>query len=138
MEELGTGVVRMKQAMLDHGLKQPEYSLRENCLVVTFRGPGADMSKLKTDHSVPVFDVRPSVVETLNRSQKAILHELLQKGQVRVAELTIDLGVTAQAVRKDLAKLHKLGLIEQRGAARATYYVLNERQLHESATIRNL
>lgn len=128
MEELGTGVVRMKQAMLDHGLKPPEYSFRENCLVVTFRGPGVDLSKLKTDHTSAVFAVRPSIVETLSRNQKAILQELLKKDQIRVAELITNLGVTAQAIRKDLAKLHQMGLVEQRGSARATYYVLHERK----------
>ena len=30
------------------------------------------------------------------------------------------------AVGKDLAKLQKLDLVEKRGAARATYYVLRE------------
>lgn len=34
------------------------------------------------------------------------------------------LKVTPQAVRKDLAVLQKRGLIEKRGSARTTYYVL--------------
>jgi hypothetical protein len=39
---------------------------------------------------------------------------------------SIPLRATEQAVRKDLAKLTKLELVEKRGAARATYYVLKE------------
>ncbi len=126
MEELGTGVVRMKQTMIDHGLKPPEYSYRDNCLVVSFRGPGENIDGIKTGQAVTVFDVRPSVAETLTQNQKTILHELLNNGKVQVPELAVALDVTVQAVRKDLAKLQKLKLIEKCGAARATYYVLKE------------
>jgi len=126
MEELGTGVLRMKQAMRDHGLKPPEYSYRNGYFVVTFRGPGKEIVKLKAGHAVPVFEVQPSVIETLTKNQKTILHELLAKNQVQVPDLAAALHVTDQAVRKDLAKLTKLKLVEKRGAARATYYVLKE------------
>jgi len=126
MEELGTGVVRMRQAMRDHGLKPPEYSYRDGHFVATFLGPGKEIARLKADHAIPVFEVRPSIVETLTKNQKTILHELLDKNQVQVPDLAVILRVTEQAVRKDLAKLTKLKLVEKRGAARATYYVLKE------------
>ena len=126
MEELGTGMVRMKQAMRDHGLKPPEYSYRDGHFVATFRGPGKEIARLKADHAIPVFEVRPSVAETLTKNQKTILRELLAKNQVQVPDLVVALRVTEQAVRKDLAKLTKLKLVEKRGAARATYYVLKE------------
>jgi DeoR/GlpR family transcriptional regulator of sugar metabolism len=58
--------------------------------------------------------------------RKTILSELLAKNQVHVPDLAVILRVTEQAVRKDLAKLTKLKLVEKRGAARATYYVLKE------------
>jgi predicted HTH transcriptional regulator len=126
MEELGTGVVRMKHAMGEHGLKAPEYSYRDGHLVVTLRGPGKEIGKLKVDHAIPIFEVRPSVAEGLTKNQKTILRELLARNQVQVPDLAVTLHVTEQTVRKDLAKLAKLKLVEKRGAARATYYVLKE------------
>ncbi len=126
MEELGTGVVRMKQSMRDHGLKAPEYSYRDGHFIVTFLGPGKKISSLKADRAAPVFEVRPSVVDMLTKNQKSIVHELLTKNQAQVPDLAIALRVTQQAVRKDMAKLTKLKLVEKRGAARATYYVLKE------------
>ena len=57
------------------------------------------------------------------------LRVFLAKDEVQVPELASALGITAQAVRKDLAKLQKLDLVEKRGAARATYYVLKERKV---------
>lgn len=69
------------------------------------------------------------MADTLNPNQKTILRQLLAQDQVQVSELASALGVTAQAVRKDLAKLQKLDLVEKRGAAHATYYVLKERQV---------
>ena len=44
----------------------------------------------------------------------------------QVPGLAAKLRVTEQSVRKDMAKLQALNLIEQRGAARATYYILKE------------
>jgi len=127
MEEMGTGVARMKRAMLDHGLQPPQYSFRDHHFVVTFRGPGESLTKLRIQKARPVFDVQPSVVELLTPNQKTILRELLARNQVEVRSLVAALKVTEQSVRKDLAKLNKLGLVEKRGAARATYYVLKER-----------
>lgn len=86
-------------------------------------------SKLKAHQAVPVFEVQPSVVESLTQNQRIVLQKLLKQDQVQVAELAPALGVSAQAVRKDLAKLQTLSLVEKRGAARATYYVLKERNL---------
>ncbi len=126
MEELGTGVVRMKQAMQDHGLKAPEYSYRDGHFVVTFSGPGKKIASLNIDRATSVFEVRQSVIEMLTKNQKAIVRELLEQTQVQVPELAVVLHVTEQAVRKDMAKLAKLKLVEKRGAARATYYVLKE------------
>ncbi len=126
MEELGTGVMRMKQAMREHGLKPPEFAYRDGHFVATFRGPGQEIGKLKMDHAIPVFEVKPTVVEALTKNQQAILQELLAKDQVQVPDLAVALRVTEQAVRKDLAKLNKLKLVQKRGAARATYYVLRE------------
>jgi len=126
MEELGTGVVRMRHAMRDHGLKPPEYSYRDGHFVVTFPGPGKAIDRLRADHAIPLFEIRPSVVETLTKNQKTIIRELLAKNQVQVPELVVTLRVSEQAVRKDLAKLTRLKLVEKHGAARATYYVLKE------------
>ena len=74
--------------------------------------------------------VHPSVAETLTKNQKAILRELLAKDQVQVPELASTLKVTGQAIRKDMALLYKLKLVEKCGAARATYYVLKERTVY--------
>lgn len=126
MEEMGLGGVRMKQDMLDHGLQSPEYSYRDQQFVVTFRGPGKSLAKLKPQNARPVFEVQTSVIETLTPNQKTILRELLAKNQAEVPKLAAALKVTEQSVRKDLAKLQKLKLVEKRGAARATYYVLKE------------
>lgn len=123
-----TGVVRMKREMQDHGLEPPGYSYRDGQFVITFRGRGKSLHELKAKRAVPVFEVQPSVAETLNPNQKTILRELLAKDHVHAPELASTLGITAQAVRKDLARLQKLNLIEKHGAARATYYVLKERK----------
>lgn len=96
---------------------------------VLFKGPGKSMAKLKTQKARPLFAVEPSLIDSLTSNQKTIMRELIKKGEVQVSKIAARLKVTEQAIRKDMAKLQKMGLVEKRGAARATYYVLNERQV---------
>ena len=64
--------------------------------------------------------------DQLTPNQKTIVRELLKMKQGQVPGLAAKLKVTEQSVRKDMARLQALNPIEQRGAARATYYVLKE------------
>ena len=45
---------------------------------------------------------------------------------MQVPKIAARLKVTEQAIRKDMVKLQKMRLVEKRGSARATYYVLND------------
>jgi len=73
-----------------------------------------------------VFEVEPVDVDRLNDNQKKIVRRLLSKSIVDTTGLAKLLQVTPQAVRKDLAVLQKMELIEKKGKARATYYVLKD------------
>ncbi len=108
------------------GLPEPEFQIIDGHFVVTFRGPGRSLSKVKPQTARPLFAVEPSVLDRLTANQKTIVRELLKTKEVQVPELAAKLSVSEQAVRKDMAKLAELQLVERRGAARATYYVLKE------------
>ena len=126
IEEQGDGLRRMIAAMKDVGLPTPEFSINDGHFTVIFRGPGKSLAKLKSQKARPIFAVEPSVIDMLTANQKTIIRELLKNRQVQVPKLAARLKVTEQAIRKDMAKLQKMRLVEKRGSARATYYVLNE------------
>lgn len=89
-----------------------------------FAGPGKTLSKLRPLQPRIVYQITPAEVDRLNDNQKEVIRRLMIKGEVETSVLSDLLKVTPQAVRKDLAVLHKRGLIKKRGSARATYYVL--------------
>ncbi len=126
IEEQGDGFRRMVTVTRNMGLPEPEFQIIDGHFVVTFRGPGRSLSKVKPQTARPLFAVEPSVLDRLTANQKTIVRELLKTKEVQVPELAAKLSVSEQAVRKDMAKLAELQLVERRGAARATYYVLKE------------
>ena len=129
IEEQGDGLRRMVMAMKNMGLSAPEFLITDGHFTVVFKGPGKSMSKLKSQRARPIWEVKPSSVDLLTSNQKMIMRELLKNGEVQVSKIAVQLKVTEQAVRKDMTKLQKMRLVEKRGAARATYYVLNEQQV---------
>jgi predicted HTH transcriptional regulator len=128
IEEQGDGLRRMVEATKNMGLPPPEFSINDGHFTVVFKGPGKSLANLKPQKARPIFAVEPSVVDLLSPNQKAIMRELLKNKEVQVPKIAARLKVTEQAIRKDMAKLQKMGLVQKRGSARATYYVLNERQ----------
>jgi len=102
---------------MDHGL------LTVGCGLLLFTNGRPPLRPFKPR---VVYEIAPGKLERLNTSQKKIMRRLLGKGEINVAEMAKALNITPQAVRKDMAKLQRLELIEQRGKARATYYVLKE------------
>lgn len=64
-------------------------------------------------------------LETLKLSsrQKKIVKKLIKKGKVYPSELQDLLpNVSSRTIRRDMNGLEKLGLVEQKGATKSTYY----------------
>ncbi|MBU1206356.1 MAG: DUF4062 domain-containing protein [Proteobacteria bacterium] len=129
IEEQGDGLRRMVMATKNMGLSAPEFSITDGHFTVVFKGPSKSLAKLRAEKAQPIFAVKPALVDLLTPNQKMIMRGLLKNGEVKVPKIAAQLKVTDQAVRKDMAKLQKMRLVEKRGAARATYYVLNEQQV---------
>ena len=70
MEQRGSGIRRMHSAMVDHGLKGPEYAFRDGYFTVTLRGPGDDIERIR----VPAAEGAPaSDEERLTDRQRKIV-----------------------------------------------------------------
>lgn len=127
IEEQGDGLRRMVAAAKDMGLPPPNFTKTDGHFTVIFKGPGKTMAGIKPQKGRPVFAVEPSLLDQLTPNQKTIVRELLKSATVQVPKIAARLRVTEQAIRKDMAHLQRLGLVEKRGSARATFYVLRER-----------
>jgi predicted HTH transcriptional regulator len=116
IEEQGDGFRRMMTVTRNLGLPEPDFQITDGHFV-TFRGPGKSLSKVKPQIARPLFEVEPSTLDRLTANQKTIMRELLKAKAVQVRKLAEKLEVTEQAVRKDMAKLTELQLVEQRGGS---------------------
>ena len=121
MEERGTGIRRMRAAMLDHGLELPHVAVDEDRFVLTLPGPGDDLSRIKAPAST-AEGLPKSVVEELNQRQRAILERLAAGEELTSARMQSDFSVTRETVAQDMAALIELKLAQKIGKARATRY----------------
>jgi ATP-dependent DNA helicase RecG len=122
MEERGTGIRRMRRAMLDYGLELPRVALDEDRFVITLPGPGDDLSRIKAPASAGE-DLPKSVLEELNQRQVTILKRLAAGEELTSAQMQRDFSVTRDTVARDMATLIELKLAQKTGKARATRYI---------------
>lgn len=123
MDQRGSGIGRMQDAMLNHGLMAPKYNLTEGYFRVTLCGPGDDLDRLRTP-AVVTGGIPPSVEAQLTERQRDILSLLAKGDRVTSASCMKRYSITRQAVNADFNKLLELELIERIGAGRATRYEL--------------
>ena len=125
MDQRGSGIGRMKSAMLNHGLDVPVYDLVDGYFRVYLKGPGDDLDRLRLPAGTP-SGIPPSVEEQLNERQKAALQEVLEAGAVSSGWLVKALNVTYDTANRDLIGLAALDILVRQGKGRATKYVLSE------------
>ena len=120
MEQRGTGILRMRSAMLDHGLDAPEYLFRDGYFTVVLRGPGNDVDRLKvpSDMHVPA-----SIEERLTKRQRKIVKWLAAGESITNRECQNRLRVSKVTAMKDLSTLVEFGLAERIGKGRSVRYV---------------
>lgn len=124
IEEQGDGIRRIVEEVKNIGLPSVGFRMVDGHFAVIFTGPGKTLSKLRPLQPRIVYEITTAELDRLNNNQKKIIRRLLSKGKINSTGLAKHLKVSPQAVRKDLAVLQKMGIIEKRGKARATYYIL--------------
>lgn len=130
MEERGTGIRRMRRAMLDHGLEVPHVALDDDRFVLTLPGAGDDLSRVKAPASA-MGDLPESVMDDLNKRQITILKRLAAGEELTSAQMQRDFAVTRETVARDMAALTELKLARKIGKARATRYIYAPSELSE-------
>ncbi len=124
MEQRGSGIGRMRDAMVNHGLGVPKYDEVEGYFRVTLKGPGDDLDQLRVPKTASA-GIPPAVEDQLTQRQRDIVSRLAKSEMVSSGSCMKLYGITRQAVNADFTKLLSLGLIQRVGAGRSTHYVLN-------------
>ncbi len=122
MEERGTGIRRMRRAMLDYGLDAPHVDIDEDRFVLTLPGPGRDLDRIQAP--AVAGDALPnSVLDELNKRQRKILEMTIKNGSIRNRQVQEHFQVVQDTALRDPTILCELKLLLKRGKGRSTHYV---------------
>ncbi len=109
VEQVGSGIARMRNLMLEADLTEPEFNT-EGIFTVTFRRP---------------FDFYKWVdkwVETLTTNRVAIVKAIYENSKISKRSLAEKIGLSTTAIDNNLEILKSLGLIERVGGAKGGHW----------------
>ena len=111
VEQVGSGISRMKDLMIENNLMPPEFSI-EGIFTVTFRRP---------------FDFDKWVgkwVDNLTDNRVKILKAIHENNKVSKRELEKIVRLSPTAIDNNLSVLKDIGLVERVGAAKGGHWAI--------------
>lgn len=117
MEERGTGILRMKAAMLGHGLDEPKLAIDDDYFVVTLPGPGDDLGRIRVPSSQ-----NSQVIEQLSERQQKIVQQAVLAGSITASWCVENLQVSRNTAFLDIDHLTKTKYLRKIGTGRGTKY----------------
>lgn len=112
MDERGSGILRMEEAMKKWELEKPNYEEKDGYFVITFKGPSRAEKPLDEE-----------ILRDLNERQKKAVEYLREKGRITSREYCKLNNVVKNTAYRDLMELVNKDIIKQRGIGRGIYYV---------------
>jgi ATP-dependent DNA helicase RecG len=112
VEQINSGITRIRDVMNDEGLTPPEFSI-DGMFTVTLRRP---------------FDFEKWVekwVENLTENRVDILKNIHKNSKITIRELSENIGLSLSAIDKNLLFLKNLGILERMKGAKGGYWVIH-------------
>jgi len=121
MERFGTGITKMKESMLNHGLDEPEFLEEGDTFVVKFYGPEDNILDLVS--SIPeerVIDLKELKLKDIQiQALKLMVNDKKEFTNESYSKL---FNVHRNTATRHLNKLVELELVEKTGKGRYTTY----------------
>lgn len=121
IEKLGSGIKRMQELMLFHGLQLPKFEANNVRFKATFLGPQDKILQLRK--SSKELDLREL---GLNERQIKILNHLQNKGPQIRKQIEQFLQATKKTTIRDLSELIKKGFVKREGESKKALYKLTK------------
>jgi len=119
IERLGSGLKRMDELMLLHGLKKPVYEVNNAFFKVIFNGPKEKILELvKPSNELDLRELG------LNSRQIKALNFLQDRKQISSSDYQKFLVTTEKTAQRDLKELIKKGFISKKGSGKSTQYFM--------------
>ena len=121
VEKVGSGIGRMRNAMMNVGLPAPIFEFT-SFFTVIFKRPPIPTGNKKQDGLVE------KLVEGLVESQKKIIKLIEENPYISKSELSKKVGISTTAIDKNILKLKDKGLLKRVGPDKGGYWqVMSER-----------
>jgi predicted HTH transcriptional regulator len=128
MEQRGSGMARMRAAMLDHGLDTPLIEMHDGYFKVTLPGPADDLKRIRVPANAGDGVVPPSLEEKLTDRQKKIVQQVLKEGFITTGWCRDNLHVVYDTAQRDLAELVRIDILVRTGSGRSTRFIQKKRE----------
>ena len=120
---MGTGIVRMKNALRDAGVAEPEFELSGFFRVkIRRKAPGEAIAPVNRQSIDNRLAIDRQAIKTKER-KLAILAYIEEKSQATASELALHFGPGASRMRVILQDMGRDGTIERVGNNRYAHYV---------------
>jgi predicted HTH transcriptional regulator len=125
IEERGSGFVRMRNAMVNHGLDEPVIGADTGYFQVVFPGPGDNLDRLRAPTRRLV--ITPAIEAQLTERQRVIVHHVATGESVTRRWCVQKFRVANDTAGRDLRDLVEKGLLVPQGRGRSVSYGLDRR-----------
>ena len=113
VEQIGTGIGRMRQAMIDQGLPEPEFSYEGMFIVKLFR-------PVEFDRWINRWDTK------LNQNQIRILAGINDDPGISIVKLSKDLDISTTTIEKHLERLKSMSVLKRVGPPKTGKWLINK------------
>jgi ATP-dependent DNA helicase RecG len=111
VEQIGSGISRMRDLMKEEGLTPPEFNT-DGMFTVIFRRP------IQFDKWVVRW------VDTLSENRIEILKNIYLNPKISKRELESIIGLNGSAIDKNIDFLKNLGLLERKGNTKSGHWII--------------
>ena len=115
IDEKGSGLGRMRDTMMAHGLRPPAFDFRDGYFIVTLPGQDQAWSNVR---------VSPGTLKALEDSQRKIVELVLASGSIATKDVAKKLKLHEATARRHLGALAQKGILESHGSGpRLSYHL---------------
>jgi ATP-dependent DNA helicase RecG len=128
VEKVGTGIGRIRNALINAGLSEPKFSFG-SFFVIKFERPGYKAMEVTTqDRALERLGDRlgDRLGERLGENQIKMLSLILDNKNITINDMSNMLEISTTGVEKHISKLKKLGLIHRIGSAKGGHWEVVE------------
>lgn len=122
VEKVGSGIIRMKKAMKDYGLKGPDFDITQNWFTLIFKRP----TKEKVQQWSEQWSEKWSE-KGLTKRQIALLTRLKENPKITRKELAKRIKINPSAVQKHIEKFKEKDIIKRIGPDKGGYWDIIEK-----------